>query len=421
MRISLIASRGLLILAILLPWPAWSQTQSTPPVVPGNTRFAFKLFHSLVSKTPDVNALLAPTGLSLSFGLLDNGADAETRKQIETAFEFGDLSREQINAGFLALRDSLRVNLPKDKRRPTWMTPAEWREFQAAPPNGLVIADSIWFNHGTAFPPRFLHTSEKAYGMDIKRFLTTPAASIQVKRWARARTKKEVPLDLTTTIARSDFILVDITHFHSFWKHDFQQYKTKPAPFTLLDGKQKQVLMMLETEYFGYFENEKFQAVALPYSNDTCMYVFLPSKDSTLGNFEGSLSPSNWQEWKSQFKSRLGEVGLPRFKVDSNFDVRSTLEDLGLSRAFQNLRAFSPLVPYGAKLTSASQSTSLKVDERGTEAISIGVSGGVVGGVPGGGFVPPPPFEMIINRPFFFAIAHQPTGQLLFLGAVVEP
>ena len=59
MRISLIASRGLLILAILLPWPAWSQTQSTPPVVPGNTRFAFKLFHSLVSKTPDVNAQLA--------------------------------------------------------------------------------------------------------------------------------------------------------------------------------------------------------------------------------------------------------------------------------------------------------------------------------------------------------------------------
>lgn len=93
----------------------------------------------------------------------------------------------------------------------------------------------------------------------------------------------------------------------------------------------------------------------------------------------------------------------------------------GLAGHFKTSAHFLRSYPNGAKLTSASQSTSLKVDERGTEAISIGVSGGVVGGVPGGGFVPPPPFEMIINRPFFFAIAHQPTGQLLFLGAVVEP
>jgi serpin B len=33
----------------------------------------------------------------------------------------------------------------------------------------------------------------------------------------------------------------------------------------------------------------------------------------------------------------------------------------------------------------------------------------------------PKPFVMIVNRPFFFAIRHNPTGQLLFLGAVVEP
>jgi serpin B len=33
----------------------------------------------------------------------------------------------------------------------------------------------------------------------------------------------------------------------------------------------------------------------------------------------------------------------------------------------------------------------------------------------------PKPFVMIVDRPFFFAIRHNPTGQLLFMGAVVEP
>jgi hypothetical protein len=44
-----------------------------------------------------------------------------------------------------------------------------------------------------------------------------------------------------------------------------------------------------------------------------------------------------------------------------------------------------------------------------------GVAGGMIGGPP-----PPLPFKMITNRPFFFAILNKPTGQLLFLGAVLE-
>lgn len=70
------------------------------------------------------------------------------------------------------------------------------------------------------------------------------------------------------------------------------------------------------------------------------------------------------------------------------------------------------------------QKSQLKVDESGTEAVSIGVVGGVPGGVAAGmigGPPPPPPFKMIMSRPFFFVIVNKPTAQLLFLGAVMEP
>jgi serine protease inhibitor len=47
----------------------------------------------------------------------------------------------------------------------------------------------------------------------------------------------------------------------------------------------------------------------------------------------------------------------------------------------------------------------------------------MMGGVPFGHNEPerPKPFEMFVTRPFFFAIRHNSTGQLWFLGAVVEP
>jgi serpin B len=232
------------------------------------------------------------------------------------------------------------------------------------------------------------------------------------------------------TMARNDFLLVDVTRFHSFWKWDyiFDVSMTKPAPFTLLNGQKKNVPMMYKgTEFteFSYLEGPKFQAVILPYGQNANMYVFLPTEDSSLKELEQTLTAKNWQEWLSQFVSREGMVGLPKFKTETGFDVSAALQELGVRRIFEQFAALRPAVtiPEGARLTNALQKTEISVDEKGTEAISVGIAGGVPGGVAGG--IPvqerPKPFVMIVNRPFFFAIRHNPTGQLLFLGAVVEP
>jgi serpin B len=155
------------------------------------------------------------------------------------------------------------------------------------------------------------------------------------------------------------------------------------------------------------------------------MYIFLPAEDSSLKELEQILTVKSWQEWLSQFVYREGMVGLPKFKTETGFDVRAALEELGVKRIFEQFAALRPAVtvPEGARLTKALQKTELSVDEKGTEAITVGISGGVPGGVPGGmpGQERPKPFVMIMNRPFFFAIRHDSTKQLLFMGAVVEP
>jgi serpin B len=360
--------------------------------------------------------------ISLTFALLDNGADPETRKEVENTFEFIGLDLKQINEGWVSLRQALQLVPPKPfSLKPAWMTPQQWKTFRIAPPNGTLIADSIWLR-GIAFPSSFLNVNQQYYGADVKRLLATPSPTIQISRWATGRTRTAMHIT-PGAMANNDFLMVDVTYFHAFWTHNFDGSATKPGPFTLLNGKKKQVPFMHKTEHFEYFETPKFQAVLLPYSVGARMCVILPSEDSSLAELEQSLTATNWQNWQHEFSSRLGHLGLPRFQIETGFDVRAALQGLGVTRAFETFVAFSPIAPVtGAKLTSAIQKTNIKIDERGTEATSVGMVGGVLGGIIGTiGGSPPKPFEMIVDRPFFFAIADEKTNQLLFLGAVVEP
>jgi serpin B len=60
----------------------------------------------------------------------------------------------------------------------------------------------------------------------------------------------------------------------------------------------------------------------------------------------------------------------------------------------------------------------VEVNETGTEAAAVTelMCGAELFEEP-----PPPPFVMIVNRPFVFAICDDFTGVVVFLGAVVDP
>jgi serine protease inhibitor len=412
-------------MSIWLPNMSAQNMSETSRFVEANTRFSFKLFHQLVVQTPDKNVLVSPIGLSLTFALLDNGADPGTREEIENAFGFKGLDLTQINEGAKTLRENLRLSTPigRNAKKPVGITPQQWHALRSTPPEGTVIADSLWLNR-ISFPESFMKVNREYYGVDVKRLLTAPSSSAQINQWAIQRTRRTLSIS-PGEMSKNDFLFVEVTYFNEAWKDHFPESATKPATFTSSNGSSKQLPFMYQTRHFQYFEDEMFQAVILPYLYQRAMFIFLPKEASSLADFEQVLNEKQWTSWLSKFDSREGTVGLPRFQMESGFDVRAALKELGVDRVFDTFAAFRPIVPLdGARLENAIQKTQLKVDERGTQAVSIGLMGGVIGGVAGGmlgGPLPPPPFKMIMNRPFFLAIVDQPTGQLLFLGSVMEP
>jgi serine protease inhibitor len=393
-------------------------------LVDANTRFAFKFFRQSLAKTPDENVLTAPISLSQDFAFLQNGADAEAREEILRAFELDNLSPEEINQQSLALRKALSYPqplrpAPSSHRSPNGDAPPPVECCQA-PPERLVLAGSLWAQPKVAFRATFLERSKKFYSFQTVSVSSRgPAAASAVNAWVSRQTGGALSHVLDSW-ERDDFLLVDTTWFKGAWIHPFVVSRTHPGDFTLVSGQKKQIPMMAEGGSFAYLRGAKFQAVRMPYHH-AAMYVFLPDEDSSLKEFEQSLTADKWAAWIADFERREGYLELPRFRLEYRAPIRTVLEDLGVKRAFTNFASFAPAVsnPAGAALTRVQQAILLSVDETGTEVASATFIGGVIGGIPGG--PRPEPFRMIVNRPFFFAICDEQTRAILYMGRIVAP
>ena len=388
--------------------------ESYGALVDANTKFAFKFFRQAIANNQDKNVLTAPTALSLDFALLQNGANPAAKAAIFDAFNFRNLSSEQINYESDLLRQALsyvQPQLPKGHKRPPGTETGE----------RLIMARSLWVGHYAWFRPAFLETAKQFYGVSPVRLPDNQKAAVAaVNSWAAEQTGGKLA-SVIDSLKKDDFLLVNTTWFKGIWSDPFSVEKTHPGDFTLLSRQKKSVPMMSQGRKFVYFQGPKFQAVRLDYWH-AAMLIFLPDESSSLSEFEQSLTLENWAEWISGMRSRLGYLELPRFSAEYHGDARSILERMGLESLFTSLSSFRQAVdhPGGAELTRVLQGMLLNVDEKGTEILSFGVSGGVIGGI-SVGQKPEEPFRMIVNRPFFFAIVDNTTGAILYMGAVVEP
>ena len=147
------------------------------------------------------------------------------------------------------------------------------------------------------------------------------------------------------------------------------------------------------------------------------MVILLPSHADGLGQLEQQLSTSFLSNMLSQMVPQPVEIYLPRFTLESSFDLTDTLAALGMPDAF---------TPGVADFSGIDGNTDLfvgfvlhkawgQVNESGTEAAAATTVGGGFGSVPGGSLV------FRADHPFLFLIRDTRTGSVLFLGRLANP
>ncbi len=351
----------------------------------------------------DKNYMFSPISVKMALALAANGASGETQTEILNALglssldEFNSLSKDLIER--YSQTDILSLN----------------------------IANSIWMNKDKTsqnFSNNFKNLATEYYNADVNTINNSNAVK-EINSWVSDKTNGKIP----TIIQNADdfwAMLINAIYFKGAWQDEFSVNATKPDQFNNADGTKITIDFMNKTKWFPYAKTNSVQILELPYKNrvdkvsadgeylgtdrydnlDVSMYLIMPEGDI---NVEQELSAAINDE---MLKSTYIRMSMPKFKIEYSTSLNEMLMNMGIITAFDDQTAdFTNMFDKGNMwFTKTIHKTYIGVDEKGTEAAAVTAIGMA------GSALPPEPIELKFNKPFYFAIRDNTSGETLFMG-----
>jgi serpin B len=171
---------------------------------------------------------------------------------------------------------------------------------------------------------------------------------------------------------------------------------------------------MSQTGKFKFSRESWGSVLEMPYAGaDLSMVILLPSETEGLQALESELTLANLNLWLSHLSEEEVHVGLPRFRLETEYTLNPSLEQLGMRAAFTPSADFSNITDEPDWfLDIVVHKAFCEVNEEGTEAAAATGVGFAVTSAP-------PSF--VADHPFAFLIRDHVTGTVLFLGRVMDP
>ncbi len=393
-----------LCLALLAFQALGAESNSLPKLAAANNAFAFKLLKQAAAQNQTNNLFISPYSAAAALRMALNGAAGQTKTEMQQVLELSGFTAHELNLASKAAAERLNSTGTNVV---------------------LTTANALWYREGASIRNEFLEANKEFFSSPIKAldFRNVPAAEKEINQWASDQTHGRITgiADGMIHPVYTDMVLANAIYFKGMWRAPFDDKLTKERIFHPQTGAIKGVLMMEKLGHFDYREDKGCQAVRLPYKGrDVAMYIFLPSPGSSPTELVETMDGKNWDQITMPgFSQREGWLVLPKFRIETTTELVPFLQRMGMKSAFngQNKEPaadFSGMFSDAHYLSNFRQKAFIEVNEKGTEAAAISVIA-VSYGISQD---PPEPFQMIVNRPFLFAIVDARSEMILFLGIV---
>jgi len=362
--------------------------------------FVFALYSEMTKENNDSNLFISPFSISTAFSMAYEGTFGNTASEMQQVFGF----------------------IPDDQKRRETISDTLTRLDSRNDMYKLEIANALWINEYYPIKQDYLDIATTYYNSTVDNvdFVTDDGVN-KINRWVSQKTQDKIQdiLSPGSTDELTRMIITNAIYFKGKWGVQFDPKNTTEELFWIAKDKSVMIPMMkAPADQFNYAETQDLQALEMLYvGGDISMIVLLPKDRNGFDSLEDSLNMQKLDSIRDMMTRQPLTVQIPKFEFETEYDLIDPLVNLGIHDAFDKTDVdFQGMTDDQVYIDKAIHKTFVNVNEEGTEAAAITALVFRFSSGP-----PEPIHEFVADHPFVFIIQEKNTGEILFIGRLVNP
>lgn len=356
-----------------------------------NNVFALQLFKQMRSQE---SAVVSPLSVSYLMGVLANGAQGNTQREIMKAIGCEGVDLKQLNELYMAIMQT---------------------DSQRDPQTTVNIANYVAVNRHYQVYPAFSDAVKHYYQAGVESLDFSDAKTTKhINAWCNKQTQGMIPSIIDQVDPGAVSYLMNAIFFKGTWQNTFNPDRTRQENFRGLTRDIQKVDMMSQQSKFDYFDNDVYQAIELPYGNGTySMTVLLPREGKSIEEMMETIDAPTLVSMRQRMDRCQVELKMPRFTTETRQVLNALISKLGAPSIFSEAQAdFSAFANGHFFVSQMLQKAKIEVNEEGTKAAAVTAAVMLTSAGP----MQYRRVRFVADHPFVYYIRDNQSGAVLFMG-----
>lgn len=294
-------------------------------------------------RQPQENTLFSPLSAWLALGMLEEGVQGSTQKEI---------------AELLGQSPSVMASQAE-----SWM---------ASQGEEICLVNGLWVNNtaGENLNPNYIAVMEKEFKANIFSTPNDARALKMINDWIKEKTDGQIPFILDSLDKYALLALFNVLVFEGTWETEIPEKDIEAASFFDVDGQESEVRMM-RAGFGSYVQTEELEGFRLPYDNPRYQLAMLvPKEGKQLEQALDTLKIDQLMKDLCDQENQPVTAVFPAYEAFEEIDLQPVLEACGVQEIFGN-GDFSPMQgpsDWKLKVSRILQKTKIEVNAKGTRA-----------------------------------------------------
>ena len=211
--------------------------------------------------------------------------------------------------------------------------------------------------------------------------------------------------------------LINCVAFDSEWAEKYEEEQVEENETFTNEKGEKVKCTMLSSKESVYVSNDRAEGFIKNYKGGKYSFMaVLPNEGTDVKDYVSSMTADEFAKLYNNRTEDKVVTKMPEFKYDHSLELSESLKKMGMTQAFSNAADFSKLlentetyigkvlhkthIELGANGTKAAAATAVEVRAKGEISARK---------------------EVILDRPFVYAIMDNESGLPVFMGTVCDP